>query len=127
LKFLKIQNWNRISKTPKCGLYSIKNSRDFVTGKSLPPPPPLPNIPFMPIIDDIHESGVLQGFPQTIFKGVEGGSTQINQQIYKLQIFTISRYFKNCTQKRNILTTISLWRNYSIHFFLEENSKSFCL
>lgn len=45
------------------------------------PPPPLPNIPFMPIIDDIHESGVLQGFPKTILKGVEGGSTQINQQI----------------------------------------------
>jgi hypothetical protein len=45
------------------------------------PPPPLPNIPFMPIIDDTHESGVLQGFPKTILKGVEGGSTQINQQI----------------------------------------------
>jgi hypothetical protein len=46
-----------------------------------PSPPPLPNIPFMPIIDDTHESGVLQGFPKTILKGVEGGSTQINQQI----------------------------------------------
>ena len=56
----------------------IKNSRDLVTGKS---PPPLPNIPFMPIIDDTHESGVLQGFSKTILKGVEGGSTQINQQI----------------------------------------------
>ena len=105
---LKIQNQNRISKTPKCGLYSIKNSREFVTGKSLPSPPPtLPNIPFMPIIDDTHESGVLQGFPKTILKGVEGKHTN-KPADFTLQVFTISRYFKNCTQKRNILTTISL-------------------
>ena len=34
---------------------------------------------------------------------------------FTLQVFTISRYFKNCTQKRNILTTISLLHVYFLY------------
>jgi hypothetical protein len=64
----------------------------------------------------------LQGFLKTILKGVGGGSTQINQQILELQVFTISRYFENCTQKKNILTTISLWGRHLIKLVLGENS-----